>query len=267
MKYSIVLLFFILITSCQDKTKKTASPDTNISAQIAIEKSKGWELLFNGKNFNGWRELGRDTVQTQLWTIVDGSIKKINTGEVPSHADGQPIEGGDLMTIKSYLNYELYFEWKVLKAGNTGLKYNVSEEMSQKFGSKYSAIGFEYQLLDDKDSVYARKLKESQYTAALYDMIAPKNPIIKPAGEFNSSRIIVDGNHVEHWLNGSKVVSYEFGSSRLDSLYLKSKYHKIPDFHKKRKGHIILQNHKDEAWFRNLKIREVNNLGANPQGI
>ena len=162
------------------------------------------------------------------------------------------------MTLKTFDNYELYFEWKLLKAGNTGVKYNVSEEMSQKYDSKYSALGFEYQLLDDLDTIYAGKLKYTQYTGALYDLVVPQNTKVKPVGEFNSSRIMIDGNHVEHWLNGSKVLEYELGSKHLDSLYKMSKYKNYPNFLEKRKGHIVLQNHKDDAWFRNIKIREIN---------
>jgi hypothetical protein len=222
-----------------------------------MEKEQGWELLFDGETFKGWRGLGRDNVQTEMWKIENGSIRKLNSGEVPSMPDGQPLEGGDLMTIATFDNYELYFEWKILKGGNTGLKYNVSEEMSQQYGSKYSALGFEYQLLDDSDTLYAGKLKPSQYTGSLYDMVAAENAKIQPTGIFNSSRIVVNDKKVEHWLNGKKVVAYEFGSQHLDSLYLKSKFVDYPGFLEKRKGHIVLQNHKDDAWFRNIKIREI----------
>ena len=222
-----------------------------------LEKEQGWELLFNGVSFKGWRGLGRTDVQNELWKIEDGTIRKLNSGEVPSMPDGQPMEGGDLITIDTFDNYELYFEWKILKAGNTGLKYNVSEEISQKFGSKYSALGFEYQLLDDSDTLYAGKLKPSQYTGSLYDMIAAENATVRPIGMFNSSRILINDKHVEHWLNGKKVVTYEFGSQHLDSLFKKSKYVDIPGFLEKRNGHIVLQNHKDDAWFRNIKIRRI----------
>lgn len=184
-------------------------------------------------------------------------------------SDGQPVEGGDLITIKLFENYELYFEWKISKAGNSGLKYNVSEEMSMSYDPKYSALGFEYQLLDDEDSTYAGNLKYSHFTGSLYDMIPAQDAKTKPVGEFNSSRIIIDGNHVEHWLNGKKVVEYDFDSNRLDSLYLISKYSDFPHFHEKRKAHIVLQNHKDDAWFRNIKIKEINDVNDSdkPEGM
>lgn len=258
--YYTCVLASLLLYGCREKmdkkipeTNSTVSSGNTLSDQ---EIQEGWKLLFDGKTFDGWRTMGMDTVQTALWKIENGEIHKVNSGEVPSRPDGQPIEGGDLMTIRTYDNYELYFEWKILKAGNTGIKYNVSEELSQKY-SDHSALGFEYQLLDDKDSLYAGKLKPSQYTGSLYDMIPAKNARTNPVGEFNKGRIIIDGNHVSHWLNGKKVVEYDFGSPQLDSLYKISKYKDYLHFLDKGSGHIILQNHKDDAWFRNIKIREI----------
>lgn len=250
----------MLLFACNTVEKKVVNDQEKVNDNMLTksEKKAGWKLLFDGKTFDGWRGLGRETVPKEHWKIEDGKIRKLNSGLVPSLPDGQPVEGGDLMTIQTFDNYELYFEWKITQAGNTGLKYNVSEVMSKANGSKYSALGFEYQLLDDKDTTYVGKIKPTQFTGCLYDMIAPEGAEVKPVGEYNSSRILVDGNHVEHWLNEKKVVQFEFGSERLDSLFKLSKYKDTPDFHKKRKGHIVLQNHKDDAWFRNIKIREIN---------
>lgn len=249
----------LIVVSCRTEQEKKVVQQPESKDNVLSEKdiSEGWELLFDGKTFNGWRSLGRDAVQKEHWRVEDGTIRKLNSGEVPSLPDGQPIEGGDLMTEEAFDNYELYFEWKITKKGNTGLKYNVSEEMSQKYGSQYAALGFEYQLLDDKDSTYAGKLKPSQYTGGLYDLVTPKNTKVRPVGEYNSSRIIVNGDQVEHWLNGTKVLSYELGSPKLDSLFQSSKFKDIPQFLNKRKGHIVLQNHKDDAWFKNIKIRKL----------
>jgi hypothetical protein len=220
------------------------------------EKKAGWKLLFDGRTFTGWRGLGRDHVPAGLWVVEDGNIRKIKDSEVSKLPDGQPVEGGDLMTMETYDNFELYFEWKLEKGGNSGLKYNVSEQMSQQYGTKYSALGFEYQMLDDGDPMY-KNLKPAQFTGSLYDLIPATNIKLMPVGEFNSSRIIVNGKHAEHWLNGIKVVEYEFGSQVLEEAYRASKFNKIPGFHEKRKAHIILQNHSDAAWFRNIKIREI----------
>tara|TARA_R110002050_G_scaffold107424_2_gene217822 strand:- start:15040 stop:15858 length:819 start_codon:yes stop_codon:yes gene_type:complete len=259
--WTVAIICALVFLGCKNKetkiAKESGTPIVLNNSLTDLEKEQGWELLFNGVSLNGWRGLGREDVQSELWKVEDGTIRKLNSGEVPSMPDGQPMEGGDLMTVDTFENYELYFEWKILKAGNTGLKYNVSEEMSQKFGSQYAALGFEYQLLDDSDTLYAGKLKPSQYTGSLYDLIAAENAMVRPIGEFNSSRILINDKHVEHWLNGKKVVSYEFGSQHLDSLFKKSKYVDIPGFLDKRNGHIVLQNHKDDAWFRNIKIRRI----------
>jgi len=248
-----VSLMLINWTVMPENQKRASS---KINTLTEAEKKSGWRLLFDGKTFNGWRGLGRDHVPKGLWVIEDGLIRKINNADVKNLPDGSPVEIGDLMTTETFDNFELYFEWKINKAGNSGLKYNVSEEISQKYGSKYSALGFEYQLLDDGDPMYSN-LKPSQFSGSLYDLIPAKNIVLKPVGEFNSSRILVNGNHVEHWLNGIKVVEFEFGSKELDGAYKVSKFNKIPGFQNKRKAYIVLQNHNDESWFRNIKIREL----------
>ena len=243
----------LAMISCQNSTSIEVSHNQLTSEEI----DKGWKLLFDGKTFNGWRGLGMESVQQDHWKIEAGAIRKVNNAEVLLSTGGKEVYGGDLMTAKAYENYELYFEWRILSAGNSVLKYNVSEEFSRQYGVKHSALGFEYQMLDDLDTLYAGKLKESQYTGSLYDMIPAKAAQTKPVGQFNSSRILIDDNQVEHWLNGKKVVAFEFGSELLDALFLKSKYKNYPGFHLKKKAHIILQNHTDDAWFRNIKIREI----------
>ena len=220
------------------------------------EKAEGWILLFDGKTFSGWRGLGREGIPEGHWIIENGAIKKVPSKEVPRQKDGQPLVGGDIMTIRSFEDFELYLEWKISPAGNSGIKYNVSEKMSTSFPPKYAALGFEYQILDDKKHPDAKK-GSNRTTAALYDLIAPEGKKLKPVGEFNSARIIFRGNHGEHWLNGTKVLEYDLGTPRMDELLAASKYRSIPDFAKKRKGHIILQDHTDAVWFRNIKIRKI----------
>jgi hypothetical protein len=252
---TIIVSFLFISWTGKQESKQPGSSAKNTLTRTEIKE--GWKLLFDGKTFNGWRGLGRDHVPTGLWVIENGQIKKVNTGDVKKLPDGRPVEGGDLMTTETFENFELSFEWKINKAGNSGVKYNVSEEMSQKFGSNYSALGFEYQLLDDADAAYKGKLIPSQFSGSLYDLLPARNTVLKPIGEFNSSRVLVAGNHVEHWLNGIKVVEFEFGSKELDEAYKVSKFSKIPGFTDKRKAHIVLQNHNDESWFRNIKIRDI----------
>lgn len=220
------------------------------------EKDLGWTLLFDGNTFNGWRGLGRDEVQKDHWKVENGTIRKVNNDEVLKQT-GKEFEGGDLMTIETYDNFELSFEWKIKEAGNSGVKYNVSEEMSMQYDSKYSALGFEYQVLDDDNELYKGKLEPTQYTGSLYVMVAPENVHLNPIGQFNKSRIVLNGNHGEHWLNGIKVVEYEFGTEEFDSLFHASKYNKYLGFEKRRNGHIVITDHTDDSWYRNIKIRKL----------
>ena len=217
------------------------------------DSQEKWVNLFDGKTFNGWRGLGRMEIPEGHWVIEDGCIKKVATSEVPKNDEGEPLPGGDITTVDTYRDFELYFEWRISKGGNNGVKYNVSEEMSASRGSKYSALGFEYQVIDDVN--YEGSLSEKQRAAALYDICPAKNATLKPVGEFNSSRIVFKGNHGEHWLNGVKVLEYELGTAHFDSLIAESKFRDIPNFAQKRKGHIIIQDHHDAVWYRNLKIR------------
>lgn len=256
-KSSFLLVFsiaFLLFACTSQKHNENKEPKHNTLSKA--EKNNGWELLFDGKTFNGWRGLGRDAVQNDHWKVENGMIRKVNNDEVFA-ATGKEIDGGDLCTIETFDNYELSFEWKIKKDGNSGIKYNVSEEISTTYGGDHSALGFEYQILDDDSEKYKGKLKPSQYTAGLYEMYAPKNVKINPIGEFNQSRLVLNGNHGEHWLNGVKVLEFEFDTEEWNSLFQKSKYHKYPDFEKKRKGHIVITNHSDDSWYRNIKIRRL----------
>lgn len=264
--YATVLLLFNVIGCNSESESKATEAEMLTAVTNSVENNTltkeeeeaGWKLLFDGESFDGWRSLGRETIPKNLWKIENGTIHKVNTGDVASLPDGQPAEGGDLITNEQFTDYELYFEWRVEPSGNTGLKYNVSEEVSLKNG--VSALGFEYQLGDDSNFINERK--PTHLVGALYDLFPTKHKVeINPIDEFNRSRLLVQGNHVEHWLNGEKVLEYELGSKELDSAYRVSKYNKIPDFHKKKRAHLVLQNHKDAAWFRNIKIREIKGEG------
>jgi hypothetical protein len=179
---------------------------------------------------------------------------KVPTRNVPRMADGQPANGGDLMTKEAFRDYELAFEWKATPGMNSGVKYNVSEEFSLKNASNHAALGFEYQVLDD--SLNEDNKIPSHRAGSLYDLIpAPDNKRLMPVGQWNSSRIVFRGNHGEHWLNGTKIIEYDLGTPRMDSALAKSKYRNIKGFADRRAGHIILQDHGEEVYFRNLKIR------------
>jgi hypothetical protein len=157
------------------------------------------------------------------------------------------------MTTDTFRDFELTWEWKISRAGNSGVKYNVSEEISMANAPNHAALGFEYQMLDD--SLHEDNKVPSHRAGALYDLIAPSAAKhLAPVGEWNSSKIVFRGNHGEHWLNGQKIVEFELGTPLMDSLLAKSKYRSIPNFAQKRAGHIVLQDHVDEVFFRNIKI-------------
>ncbi len=222
------------------------------------ERRAGWRLLFDGETFDGWRGLGYDSVPTAHWKIENGSIRKLADGQVPRLPDGQPAAGGDLMTRDTYRDFELTWDWKISRAGNSGVKYNVSEEISMANAPNHAALGFEYQMLDD--SLHEDNKVPSHRTAALYDLIPPnanKGMALKQVGDWNRSTIVFRGNHGEHWLNGQKVVDFDLGTPLMDSLMAKSKYRDIKGFAQKRAGHIVLQDHVDEVFFRSIKIRRL----------
>ena len=244
----------VLLLSLLQSTPNALSP---------AEKTAGWHLLFDGRTLHGWRGVGYDTVPTAHWVVVDGTIKKVATGNVPRVADGRPLVGGDLMTVDSFADFELSFEWKVTPGANSGVKYNVSEAMSiaqggagTQGGPTHSALGFEYQVLDDVRHEDGKL--PTHRASGLYDLIAPNDKKqLHAVGEWNSSRIVFRGNHGEHWLNGQKVVDFNLGTAHMDSLLAASKYKTISGFGQKRTGHIVLQDHGDEVYFRSIKVRPL----------
>ena len=212
------------------------------------EKKAGWKLLFDGKTFSGWRGFRKDTVSAG-WVIEDGCIKMDKDKRAALQT------GGDIITLDEYENFELSLEWKISPGGNSGVKYLVVEEAHDTGG----AVSFEMQIIDDDKHPDASKgIDGNRKASALYD-IMPMNEKkkLKPVGEFNQIRILVKGNHIEHWLNGEKVLGYERGSEALKALIAKSKFHDKPMFGTFAKGHILLQEHKDTVWFRNIKIRAL----------
>src|SRR5687767_10971871 len=158
----------------------------------AAERAAGWRLLFDGTSLAGWRGLGYDSVPTAHWRVVDGAIAKTPSGRVQRQADGQPAAGGDLMTIESFRDFELAFEWRVTPGANSGVKYNVSEELSLKYASNHAALGFEYQVLDDV--LHPDNTVASHRAGSLYDILeASPGKRLRPVGEWNSARIVLLG--------------------------------------------------------------------------
>jgi hypothetical protein len=213
------------------------SPAADTPAQT--NKLTGWRLLFDGKSTSGWRSFEKQTFPDKAWDVENGWL----------HCFGKA--GGDIISDAEFNDFDLEWEWKQVPGGNSGLKYFVTE-------SRNAPLGHEYQMIDDEHEPDAKQAKGKRVTAAFYDVLAPTSkPPTKPEGEINHSRILVRGNHVEHWLNGKKVLEYECGSEALKTALADSKFNATPAFGEKIKGHILLQNHHSEVWFRNIKIREL----------
>jgi hypothetical protein len=235
---------------------ESETDEAPLNTLTEAERDAGWTLLFDGESFDGWTGLGRDSIPQEHWVIEDGTIRKVESDDVPTAEDGQPLEGGDIMTEATYEDFELRFEWKTSEAGNSGIKYNVSESLSTSHEPAYAALGFEYQLLDDER--HPDSELPSHRAAALYDLLpANDQKALRPVGEWNEARLVFNGPNGEHWLNGEKVVEYDLNSARFDSVFAASKYADIDGFRTRRAGHIVLQDHSDDFWFRNIKLREL----------
>ena len=234
--------------------KKQTAPQAN--TLTSSERAVGWRLLFDGKTLRGWRGLGYDDVPTAHWKVVDGAIKKVPTADVANASNGKPASGGDLITDDKFDDFELAFQWKVTRGANGGVKYNVSEELSLRNNSTHSAIGFEYQVQDD--SLGEDIAVPSHRAGALFDLEAPNyEKRLEPVGEWNTSRVLFRGKHIEHWLNGAMVLEFDLGTPETDLALAKSKYRSISGFASPRRGHIALQDHGDEVYYRGIKIREI----------
>jgi 3-keto-disaccharide hydrolase len=246
MKAKIALLLLIVVTLIITATAQNQIPVNNLSE---VEKNDGWRLLFDGKSFDGWRGFHNDKVPAG-WAIEDGCIKKIPLeGEMRR-------SGGDLITVDQFDDFEFSVEWKLAKGANGGIKYLVSESLPP---AGRSGVSFEYQVLDDDNHIDAKAGIAGNRTAgSLYDLIpASKAKKLKPIGEFNQTRIVVKGNHIEHWLNGLKVVEFERGGEALKQHIAESKFKDTKGFGETAKGHILLQDHGDTVWYRNFKIRAI----------
>ncbi len=202
------------------------------------DQAAGWRLIFNGQDTKGWRVYGKQTPPGPGWKVEDGLLKKL-----------PKVRGGDIVTEEQFEDFEFSWEWRVAPGANNGVKYLVTEKRT-------GAPGHEYQMIDDAagHDIAAEKRK----TASFYDVLPPSaNKPVRPAGDWNSSRLLIKGNHVEHWLNGAKVLAYELGSDEVKKAVANSKFKNASKFGEKSKGHLLLTDHGDEAWFRNMRVRDL----------
>ena len=223
-----------------------ASPKDPLNSLSAPETAAGWKLLFDGQTTAGWRGYAKTSFPDHGWVVEDSCLK--NEGSGGHHGAG----GGDLVTTEKFDDFDLKFEWRIAPAGNSGVKYFVYEGKTGKSG-----VGYEYQILDDTKNADSANGPDRQ-AGALYYLIAPNDAKhLEPVGQFNRSEIIVRGNHVEHWLNGARIVQFELGSPEIKAAIAKSKFRKIRGYGEKMTTVLLLQDHGDAVWFRNLKIRRL----------
>jgi hypothetical protein len=239
----LTLCAFALPLCAEESPPNTLSP---------TEKQQGWKLLFDGKTLNGWRQY-RASKSGKRWVVEDGCLKN------PKGTGRPETGGGEILTAEQFTDFDFRFEWRIAPGGNSGVIYFVKERLGKPGPRMFNGddgtgpVGHEYQLLDDERHPDARTA--THRAGALYALIEPNaTKHLRPVGEFNESRILVQGKHVEHWLNGSKILDYELESPALKQLIAESKYKSLPGFGTKFKTAVQIQDHGDEIWFRNLKI-------------
>ena len=233
----------VLTAACLVPAAHGRARDVEPNTLTGAERTAGWRLLFDGKTTDGWRGFKKADFPAQGWAVADGCLKKVPTGA------GDSLGSGDIVTRDTFGDFDLRFEWRIAAGGNSGVKYFVTEERS-------GPIAHEYQVLDDSGHPDA-KVGTHRQTAAFYDVLppSPSAKALKAVGQFNQSRVLVRGNHVEHWLNGAKVLEYELGSPALKAAIAKSKFKDVAGFGTKIEGRVLLQDHGDEVCYRNVKIQ------------
>jgi sugar phosphate isomerase/epimerase len=229
--------------------QESKSKDNTLTPQ---ETGEGWKLLWDGKTTEGWRGAKIATFPATGWSFDKGVLR------VQKNDGSESTNGGDIITTQKYKNFILKVDFKITKGANSGIKYFVDPELNKGEGS---AIGCEFQLLDDNNHPDAKYgVKGNRTLGALYDLIPPDRSgkgYSFDENAFNTATIIVEGNRVQHYLNGVKIVDYLRNNQEFNALVAYSKYANWPDFGNLAEGHILLQDHGDEVSFKNIKIKEL----------
>lgn len=238
----------LAIASCNNATEEKVNTDDKTTKLVAMnaiteeEKNDGWRLLFDGQTLNGWRSY--QNRETDCWGVKDGMIYCKGDDEDKSDLRA------DLISEEQFENFELSIEWKIAPGGNSGIMYHVSESQSAAY-----LTGPEYQLIDDEG--FPEKLEDWQKTGSDYAMYTATARPTKPVGEFNVTKIVVNGAKREHWLNGEKILEFEAWTDDWNKRKSEGKWKDTPTYGMEKKGHIVLQDHGSGVWFRNVKIKEL----------
>lgn len=237
MNTRMIAALVLLPISCKAQSQTPQQPPASNAAQNTLadaEKAAGWRVLFDGLTTNGWRNYGKPTISAG-WTVQDGSLTRTGAG-------------GDIITTDEFKNFELSIDWKIEIGGNSGIFYRASEDSDAIY---WNAV--EMQVLDDAKHPDGQNPLQS--AGAAYDLYPAPRGHVHPGGEWNNARLVVNGNHVEQWLNGFKMADYEVGSRDWDAKVAASKFKPYPRFGRNAQGHIGLQDHGNLVAFRNIKIR------------
>lgn len=228
-------LLFVALLVCGVSFAATAQEHNTLTKK---ERKAGWQLLWNGRDLSGWKSNSPNGDMNKGWKAVDGEL-------VIMARSG----AGDIITDKRYHDFELSVDFKITEGANSGIKYFIGENGS---------IGCEFQILDDENHPDAKMgFNGNRRLGSLYDLIPADGWALVAKRDWNTARIVVRGNHVEHWLNGVKILEYEKNNDMWDTIVSHSKFAKVENFAGGDGGHILLQDHNDEVHYRNLKIREL----------
>jgi hypothetical protein len=204
------------------------------------ERQAGWRLLFDGKTTAGWRGY-QEAAMRPDWRVIDGALT-LNEGGVKHRG---------IVTVDQFDNFEFLVDWRLAEGGNSGIMYRVTEDRPEPH-----MTGPEVQLLDNVRHPDAR-ISPTRTAGSCYDLYAPAKDVTRPPGQWNTLRLLANGNHVEHWLNGAKLVEYEIGSPDWQQRLAKSKWRTEPKYARNAKGHLCFQEHNSHVEFRNIKIRPL----------
>ena len=237
--YLLILMAAMITLSAFHQVKKNKNVPNTLSSQ---EIRDGWQLLFDGKTLSGWKGYNQQSCGPR-WVVKDGNLTCLGEG------GGM---GYDIVTTRKFSNFELSVDWKISPKGNSGIFYHVVEDTM--YHSPYETAP-EYQLIDDLG--WPDKLEEWQKTGADYAMHTADTLAkhLNPVGEWNTSRIIFNNNHVEHWLNGKKIVEFTSYTDDWNRRRMEGKWKGFPGYARAKEGPVGLQNHGSPIWFRNIKIR------------